>query len=126
MHWLIDVDNWIGFGDKDEPFKWDSYSRGPMESVWKAIPHPCEESFKSGTKNGGFLPLYTKDSSYSKQNKYTNAPDANGRLTAAIYMAYTWSGGNNDKVNDLVKKCSKMMDWLKYSTFDKYFKPLGT
>lgn len=49
MHWLVDGDNWNGFGDGDAPTHYDSYSRAEHESCWKAIPHPCEESFKYGT-----------------------------------------------------------------------------
>lgn len=58
MHWLIDVDNWYGFGSGDTPTHYDSYARGPHESCWKAISHPCEESFKYGSEKGGFLPVY--------------------------------------------------------------------
>ena len=43
-------------------------------------------TFKYGGPNG-YLDLFTKDASYAKQWKYTNAPDADARAVEAAYWA---------------------------------------
>jgi hypothetical protein len=60
MHWLLDVDNWYGYGQrsdgKSRPSCINTFQRGPTESVWHTVPHPSWESFKWGGKRG-FLDL---------------------------------------------------------------------
>jgi aryl-phospho-beta-D-glucosidase BglC (GH1 family) len=126
MHWLKDCDNWYGFGAGNKSCYINTFQRGAHEGVFKTIPQPSWESFKSGGPNG-FLDIFARDNNYTKQWRYTNAPDADSRAIQAIYWAKKWAdetGGNND-VDSIVVKAAKMGDWLRYAMFDKYFKPLG-
>lgn len=129
MHWLKDCDNWYGFGDTpNKSVYFNTFQRGPHESVFKTVPQPSIELLKYGGPNG-FLDLFSlsKNGSYSAQYKYTNAPDADARAIEAIYWAKKFADkqGGSNIVNDIVKKASVMGDWLRYSMFDKYFKPIG-
>jgi len=82
MHWIIDGDNWYGYGQqgdgKSKPSFINTFQRGASESAWKTVPHPCWETMKWGGPNG-FLDLFTGDKSYAKQWRYTAAPDADAR-----------------------------------------------
>ncbi|WP_153452207.1 glycoside hydrolase family 48 protein [Streptomyces smaragdinus] len=136
MHWLMDLDNVYGFGNKpgtgDElgPGRMasfiNSYQRGASESVWETIPQPCTDKFRYGGTNG-YLDLFTGDAQYAQQWKYTNAPDADARAVQAAYWALTWATaqGNASAVSASVAKAAKMGDYLRYSMFDKYFKRVG-
>jgi chitodextrinase len=137
MHWLIDVDNVYGYGNTagsggengptaPGPCYINSYQRGSQESVWETVPQPCTDLMKYGGTNG-YLDLFVKDSSYSKQWKYTNAPDADARAVQAAYWAYRWASaqGNASAISASVAKAAKMGDFLRYSMFDKYFKKIG-
>lgn len=125
MHWLKDLDDFYGFGG-GKPSYINTFQRGARESVWKCIAQPSVEQFQYGGPNG-FLDIFTKDSSYSKQWRFTNAPDADGRAISAIYWAKKWADaqGGSHEVNNIVAKAGKMGDWLRYAMFDKYFKPIG-
>ena len=101
MHWLADVDNIYGFGaspgtgcengpSSSGTSYINTFQRGPQESVWETVPQPACEEFKYGGRNG-FLDLFTQDSSYAKQWKYTNAPDADARAIQAAYWANVWA-----------------------------------
>lgn len=129
MHWLLDADNWYGFGERGDgtstPSYINTYQRGTQESVFETIPQPCWESMNFGGKNG-FLDLFTGDSSYSKQFKYTNAPDADARAVQATYWANEWAKDYDIDLSTDVSKASKMGDYLRYSMFDKYFRKIGT
>ena len=133
MHWLVDVDNWYGYGrcgdGVTKPSYINTFQRGAQESVWETVPHPSCETFKWGKNGGsqGFLGLFIGDSSYAKQWRYTNAPDADARAVQAIYWASVWAKaqGKGGDVAELVKKASKMGDYLRYAMFDKYFKKIG-
>ncbi|NJC85687.1 cellulose 1,4-beta-cellobiosidase [Planosporangium mesophilum] len=130
MHWLLDVDNTYGFGhcgDKTSRVTYiNTYQRGPQESVFETVPQPSCDTFAAGGPNG-FLDLFIKDSSYAKQWKYTNAPDADARAVQAAYWAYTWANaqGKGSQVSSAVANAAKMGDYLRYSFFDKYFKNPG-
>ena len=137
MHWLLDVDNVYGYGNTAGsggengptaagPCYINSYQRGSQESVWETVPQPCTDLMKYGGTNG-YLDLFVKDSSYSKQWKYTNAPDADARAVQAAYWAYRWASaqGNASAISASVAKAAKMGDFLRYSMFDKYFKKIG-
>ncbi len=137
MHWLMDVDNTYGYGNTpgtgaengptaSGPSYINSYQRGSQESVWETIPQPCTDLFAYGGPNG-YLDLFVKDSSYSKQWKYTNAPDADARAVQAAYWAYRWASaqGAASQVSASVAKAAKMGDHLRYALFDKYFKQIG-
>ncbi|MFI0964960.1 glycoside hydrolase family 48 protein [Streptomyces sp. NPDC021080] len=136
MHWLQDVDNTYGYGD--EPGKCEAgptatgpsyintFQRGPQESVWETVPQPTCDAFKYGGKNG-YLDLFTGDSSYAKQWKYTDAPDADARAVQAAYWADVWAKaqGKSADVSATVGKAAKMGDYLRYAMYDKYFKKIG-
>jgi hypothetical protein len=136
MHWLQDVDNVYGYGN--EPGKCEAgpsatgpsyintFQRGPQESVWETVPQPTCDRFAYGGPNG-YLDLFTKDASYAKQWKYTNAPDADARAVQAAYWADLWAKeqGKGSQVSGTVAKAAKMGDYLRYAMFDKYFKKVG-
>ncbi|MEU6552146.1 glycoside hydrolase family 48 protein [Streptomyces sp. NPDC046915] len=136
MHWLQDVDNVYGYGD--EPGKCEAgptatgpsyintFQRGPQESVWETVPQPTCDAFKYGGTNG-YLDLFTGDSSYAKQWKYTDAPDADARAVQAAYWADVWAKaqGKGSDVSATVTKAAKMGDYLRYAMYDKYFKKIG-
>ncbi|MBO3102122.1 exoglucanase CbhB [Cellulomonas fengjieae] len=137
MHWLADVDNKYGFGatpgagcelgpTATGTSYINTFQRGPQESVWETIPQPSCEEFKYGGPNG-FLDIFTKDASYAKQWKYTNAPDADARAVEAVYWANQWATdqGNQADIAATVNKAAKMGDYLRYALFDKYFKTIG-
>ncbi|MET0494567.1 MAG: glycoside hydrolase family 48 protein, partial [Actinoplanes sp.] len=94
MHWLLDVDNTYGFGHCGDGTSRVTYintfQRGPQESTFETVPQPSCDTFAHGGPNG-YLDLFTKDASYAKQWKYTNAPDADSRAVQAAYWALTWA-----------------------------------
>ncbi|MBO2448843.1 cellulose binding domain-containing protein [Actinomadura barringtoniae] len=137
MHWLEDVDNVYGYGNTPGggcengptakgPSYINSYQRGSQESVFETIPQPTCDKFAYGGTNG-YLDLFIKDSSYAKQWKYTDAPDADARAVQAAYWASVWAGeqSKSSDVSATVAKAGKMGDYLRYSFFDKYFKKIG-
>lgn len=135
MHWILDVDNWYGFGNRadgvSKPSYINTFQRGPQESVFEALTQPCWDEFKFGGKYG-FLDLFVKNpggAGATKQWKYTAAPDADARAIQAIFWAKTWadeSGADSAAaLAPLVKKAAKMGDYLRYALFDKYFKSQG-
>ncbi|WP_460675351.1 glycoside hydrolase family 48 protein, partial [Lentzea nigeriaca] len=130
MHWLLDVDNTYGFGRCGDgttaPSYINTYQRGSSESVWETIPQPSCDTFKHGGPNG-FLDLFTKDSSYARQWKYTNAPDADARAVQVALLAQQWATaqGKGSEIASEVGKAAKMGDYLRYAMFDKYFKRIG-
>ncbi|MFD8498058.1 glycoside hydrolase family 48 protein [Amycolatopsis sp. NPDC059657] len=131
MHWLLDVDNIYGFGHCGDgtntaPAFINTFQRGSQESVWETVTQPSCDTMKFGGKNG-YLDLFTGDSSYAKQWKYTDAPDADARVVQVAFQAQNWAKaqGKGGDVAAVVKKASKMGDYLRYSLFDKYFKKIG-
>jgi hypothetical protein len=137
MHWLADADNRYGYGDtpgggcENGPSATglsliNSYQRGPQESVFETIPQPTCDKFAFGGPNG-YLDLFIKDSSYAKQWKFTDAPDADARAVQATYWALQWATqqGKATTVQPSVDRAAKMGDYLRYSFFDKYFKKIG-
>ncbi|CAL9642050.1 glycoside hydrolase family 48 protein [Streptomyces sp. MPA0124] len=136
MHWLQDVDNTYGYGNSPGkceagpsdtgPSYINTFQRGVQESVWETVPQPTCDAFKYGGKNG-YLDLFTGDSSYAKQWKFTNAPDADARAVQAAYWADIWAGeqGKSDEISATLDKAAKMGDYLRYAMFDKYFKKIG-
>ncbi|MGY6021438.1 glycoside hydrolase family 48 protein [Streptomyces spinosirectus] len=137
MHWLQDVDNVYGYGDTpggtceggpaaDGPSYINTFQRGAQESVWETVPQPTCDAFKYGGTNG-YLDLFTGDSSYARQWKYTDAPDADARAVQAAYWADVWAKqqGKGSDVSATVGKAAKMGDYLRYAMYDKYFKKIG-
>jgi Glycosyl hydrolase family 48 len=133
MHWLMDVDNWYGYGRCGDGVTRASFintfQRGAQESVWETVPHPSCETFRWGRNGGsqGFLSLFTGDANYAKQWRYTNAPDADARAVEAMYWANIWAKqqGKGAEIAGIVKSAAKMGDYLRYAMFDKYFKKIG-
>ena len=127
MHWILDVDNWYGYGRRGDgstrPSYFNTFQRGKQESVWETIPQPCWDVFRWGGPNG-YLDLFTGDSSYTRQWKYTTAPDATARAIQAIYWAKIWADaqGGSSIVNNLAGKAAQMGDCLRYAMYDKYFR----
>jgi hypothetical protein len=128
MHWLVDVDNWYGFGSRGDgvtkPSYINTFQRGREESTWETIPQPCWDDMKTGGKNG-FLDLFTGDNSYAAQFKYTDAPDADARAVQATYWANEYAKEYGKDISTDVTKAAKMGDYLRYSMFDKYFRKIG-
>ncbi|ORX57290.1 cellulase Cel48A precursor [Piromyces finnis] len=128
MHWIIDGDNWYGYGQqgdgKSKPSFINTFQRGASESAWKTVPHPCWETMKWGGKNG-FLDLFTLDNSYAKQWRYTAAPDADARAIQAAYFGWLWADEDGQDLSSVAKKASKLGDYLRYAHYDKYFKKIG-
>jgi len=128
MHWIIDGDNWYGYGQQGDgtskPSFINTFQRGPSESTWKTVPHPCWEAMKWGGPNG-FLDLFTVDNSYAKQWRYTAAPDADARAIQASYFAYLWAKEDGIDISSVASKAAKLGDYLRYAHYDKYFKKVG-
>ncbi len=129
MHWLLDNDNFYGYGNRGDGVSTPSYintfQRGEQESVYETIPHPSWEDFSWGG-NDGFLPLFTLDANYSQQWRYTSAPDADARAVQAMYWALEYAKEQGVSIGELdLDKATKMGDFLRLGMFDKYFKPLG-
>lgn len=128
MHWLIDCDNWYGYGQRGDgtstPSYINTFQRGEQESTFETVTHPSWEAFKWGGTNG-FLPLFTIDANYSKQWRYTDAPDADARTVQAMYWAKEWAKPYGKDLSKYTAKAAKMGDYLRYSMFDKYFMKQG-
>ncbi|WP_188112091.1 glycoside hydrolase family 48 protein [Aquimarina sp. RZ0] len=129
MHWLLDNDNFYGYGNRGDGVSTPSYintfQRGEQESVYETIPHPSWESFDWGGSDG-FLPLFVEDQNYAKQWRYTSAPDADARAVQAMYWAKVYAEEQGTSLATLdLDKATKMGDFLRLAMFDKYFKPLG-
>ncbi|MFI7599987.1 glycoside hydrolase family 48 protein [Actinoplanes sp. NPDC049681] len=129
-HWLLDVDNTYGFGHcgdgKTRVAYINTFQRGPQESTFETVPQPSCDTFAFGGPHG-YLDLFTKDASYAKQWKYTNAPDADSRAVQAAYWALTWATeqGKASQISTAVADAAKLGDYLRYSFYDKYFKNPG-
>ncbi|GHF38445.1 cellulose 1,4-beta-cellobiosidase [Kitasatospora xanthocidica] len=130
--WLLDTDNKYGFGQCEDgtskPSLINTFQRGPEESVWETVPQPDCDVFKYGNSNSGFLSLYNDGGgNYSKQYKFTDAPDADARLVQAAYWAeqFAKSQGKSAAITGTLAKAAKLGDYLRYSLYDKYFKKAG-
>lgn len=125
MHWLLDVDNWYGFGGNNQnPVYINTFQRGPQESTWETVPHPSIEKFEYGGENG-FLSLFTIDPNYARQWRYTIASDADARAVQATYWANKWAKEQGKSISSSVEKATKIGDFLRGSFFDKYFRKTG-
>jgi hypothetical protein len=131
MHWIIDTDNFYGFGQQEDgvtkPSCMNTFQRGANESVWLTVPQPCWDALKYGSASNGYLDLFTAPSPYTAQWKYTDAPDADARTVQVMYWAeqYANAQGGSSIVTGLLPKAAELGDYLRYSFFDKYFKAIG-
>lgn len=128
MHWLLDNDNFYGYGNRGDgtstPSYINTFQRGEQESVFETIPHPSWEDFTWGGEEG-FLPFFTGDPNYAKQWRYTSAPDADARVVQAMYWAQEYAKEQGVTLTDHLGKASKMGDFLRLAMFDKYFMKMG-
>ena len=128
MHWLLDVDNWYGYGRRGDgtgrPSFINTFQRGPMESVWVTVPQPSWEAFRCGGRNG-FLDLFTGDNNYSRQWRYTNAPDADARAVRRCSGPTMGGPAEQGRADVTVNKAARLGDYLRYAMFDKYFMKPG-
>jgi hypothetical protein len=127
MHWIIDVDNWYGYGQKEDGTSHASFintfQRGCQESTWETIPHPCWlDKYKDIQK------IFTaqSDGGGAAQWRYTNAPDADARQVQATYWAYEWAKEQGVDLSAYAEKAAKMGDYMRYSLFDKHFMKIGS
>lgn len=120
MHWLLDVDNFYGYGR--QAFV-NTFQRGPSESVWSTVPHPSVETFSAGGPHG-FLDLFVREPSYAKQWRFTCAPDADARAIQSMFWAARWATEQGKDPSQLLplKQAARMGDSLRYALRDKYFK----
>ena len=131
MHWLLDVDNWYGYGNHGDGTSRNSfintYQRGPQESVWETVPHPSWEDYSWGTPDGGFLPLFGDFGAPAQQWRYTSASDADARQIQQSYWALKWAQeqGIESQILAETSNAAKMGDYLRYTMFDKYFRPIA-
>jgi hypothetical protein len=139
MHWLLDVDNWYGYGQRGDGTSRASYintfQRGTQESVWETITQPCWEEYKWGHNKAepgnprpvdGFLSLFVDQPSPAKQWKYSAAPDADARAVQALFWAKKWADeqGSGPAVAQVIDKGRMLGDFIRYGFFDKYFKAI--
>lgn len=123
MHWLVDVDNWYGFGTGTNCTYINTYQRGEQESVFETIPQPSIEDFKYGGRQG-FADLFVAGET-AKKWSFTIASDADGRMIQVQYWADKWAKEQGKDLSSLNAKASKMGDYLRYSLYDKYFMKIG-
>lgn len=135
MHWVIDVDGVYGYSNGDGAKQGvfiNNYQRGMHESAFETVTHPSWEKFEFGSASG-FLPLFARNkpdypaeaNSYSKQWRYTCAPDAEARVIQSAFLAHQFAAENGTTVTVQDTRAKKMGDHLRYSLFDKYFHKIG-
>jgi hypothetical protein len=127
MHWLVDADNWYGFGRRGDRARragfLNTFQRGPHESVWETVPHPSWEDFGSGGPNG-YLDLFIREPSYARQWRYVCAPDADARAVQAAFeaaRAVREQGRDPARVLPLARAV-RMGDALRYALREKHFR----
>lgn len=142
MHWMIDVDGAFGYKNGDGTTTGvyiNNYSRGLQESAFETITHPEWEDFTQGGQTNqskaGYLPLYAQslpdypaaDFEYSKQWRYTCAPDAEARAVQWAFWGEKWAAaaGASATISASTAKAKKMGDYLRYGLMDKYFRQIG-
>jgi len=123
MHWLVDVDNWYGYGSGTDCTFINTFQRGQQESVFETVPQPSLEEFKYGGRQG-YADLFMAGDTVEKWS-FTIASDADGRLIQVQYWADKWADEQGKDLGDLNSKAAKMGDYLRYSMFDKYFMEIG-
>lgn len=147
MHWLLDVDGAYKFWHSSKNLTdvmyrnvfINNYQRGLQESCWETITHPSMDSFWFGQSpfgsGAGFIPLFSQakpdypsaEFSYSKQWRYTCAPDAEARAIQWAFWAnkYAVAAGSAASISVPNQRAKKMGDHLRYALMDKYFRQIG-
>jgi len=123
MHWLVDVDNWYGYGNGTDCTYINTYQRGEQESVFETVPHPSIETFKYGGPQG-YADLFMAGTTVPKWS-FTIASDADGRAIQVQYWADKWADEQGVNLSTYNQKAAKLGDYLRYSMFDKYFMKIG-
>lgn len=132
MHWISDVDNWYGYGNRGDGIskasKIDTNQRSMRLSPWETVVFPSWEIFRWGKKDSGFLELYADQPVNTQQWRYNVATDADYSAVQAAYWANKWAKeqGKGSRVSRQNSKAAKLGDYLRYTMFDKYMKPIGT
>jgi hypothetical protein len=138
MHHMLDVDGIYGFHNGDMTTTGvyiDNHQRGLSESTFESVTVPSWEDYSFGMLQYGYLPLFsqgqplypTAPSPYSKQFRYTSAPDAEVRTIQWSVWADKWAmtKGTQIEIGAQLIKTRKMGDYLRYTLFDKYFRQIG-
>jgi|GEM_PF-2755577 len=145
MHWLMDTDNFYGFGRNQDLKKKlsliNTCKRGPGEAVFNAIPNPTwtykdsTNNYPFGSANTAFLDLFLINPyGYNPEYSYAAATDADARVVQAMYWAYSYAQEQGVDLNSiksvkgggLLENAAKMGDYLRYGMFDKHFKTIGS
>lgn len=131
LHWYIDVDDWMGFGQAfnigilgqngRRIVKTNTFQRGPNESTWETIHHPSFD--KKPDYNTFYVPLFVQ--SDSAQWRYTSAPDAEARIAQAMWWAEQWAREKGVNISQYTTKTIHLGQWMRYCLFDKYFRRIG-
>ena len=74
------------------------------------MPHPSRETFAAGGQNG-FLDLFLQESRYSKQWRYTGAPDADARVLQAVSWASRWAKEQGFDPAAVAAVCGRRGGW---------------
>ena len=136
MHWFWDTDGVYGFKNGDGSTKQvaiNTFQRGLGESTWEAVTQPEWEDFTQGGGAHGFLPIFSRglpeypdaEYPYSKQWRYTCAPDAEVRAIGASILARDFAAASSASTTVQDAKAKKMGDYLRYALYDKYFRAIG-
>jgi hypothetical protein len=134
MHWLYDVDGVFGFHNSDGStisVAVNNYGRGRHEGLFDTVMHVGWEDWtQGGNADGGFLPIYQQGLPtypaaafpYAKQFSFTTAPDAEVRTVESAWLAHKFAATKGLDVSAQDAKAKKMGDYMRYCTYDKYFK----
>lgn len=139
MHWLLDTDNFYGFGYRGDLFSTRKATylatceRGGSESSWNTIPHPNwkDHRFGNNTSNThGFADIFlNSEYGWEPEYSYSVATDADARAIQASYLAAKvlekTRRSNPLALRNLSAKMGKMGNFLRYGMRTKYFMPLG-
>lgn len=149
MHWILDVDGAYSYFHTDKNVGnamyrnvfINNYQRGLQESVWETITHPSMDSFARGMRpsptypGSGFISLFSQakpdypaaEFNYSRQWRYTCAPDAEARAIQWAYWGnkYAAAAGSAASISVPNQRAKKMGDHLRYAMMDKYFRQVG-
>lgn len=131
LHWYLDVDDWMGFGQAfnigilgnggRRIVKTNTFQRGPNESTWETIHHPSFD--KNPSWQNFYVPLFVQ--SNSAQWRYTSAPDAEARIAQAMWWAEQWAAEKGVNISQYTTKTRNLGQWMRYCLFDKYFRRIG-
>ena len=132
MHWLLDVDNFYGYGRRGDgttqPSYINTFQRGPQESVWETVPQPSWEDFQWGAGRPAASCAVHHGSGARRSSGATPT-----RPTPTRGRSRRCTGRRRGRRARRQRRPStrwrrrprKMGDYLRYAMFDKYFKKMG-